>query len=436
MSNAPLYARLPRGPHGLGRRAVLLNQRERIQGAIVEAVAEHGYEHTSVKQVVALAGVSRRAFYEQFANREDCFLATFDAIAARALARTRAAYAHAGGSHERRVQSAIGSFAALVERHPQAGVLAACEAETAGRRGLAHVRRACAAFERSFAEALVDPAAPTPRPIVRGLVGGLHAILAARLVHPRAAPQELEAELFAWARAFTCRVPPAFAAHLAREAAAALRTSPARLPAPQRPHAAGADPRRLALQHAALRLAVVGDYRELTPARIADEAGAPIEQFLGAFADRDACYAAALDQLAAGLLAALQPPGVCAEPWPALVRGATGALLALLAAQPLYAHTIARGAFAAGAPAARRNRALAREVALRLLCGAPVPIPAHVVEGLAGALWHTIGCQVAAGRAQLLPALREHLAYLVLVPVLGAETAARALTAPTSACDG
>lgn len=40
---APLYKRLPRGPHRLGRRAVALNQRMRIHGAMVQAVADAGY---------------------------------------------------------------------------------------------------------------------------------------------------------------------------------------------------------------------------------------------------------------------------------------------------------------------------------------------------------------------------------------------------------
>src|SRR5690242_16547313 len=73
---APLYKRLPRGPHRLGRRAVAQHQRLRIHGAMVQAVASGGYEALSVRQVIALAGVSRRSFYEQFASKQDCFLAT------------------------------------------------------------------------------------------------------------------------------------------------------------------------------------------------------------------------------------------------------------------------------------------------------------------------------------------------------------------------
>src|SRR3984957_20165449 len=88
-SSAPLYERLPHGPHRLGVEAVARNQRSRKHGAMIEALATNGYEHTSVKQVVGLAGVSRRSFYEQFANKQECFLARFDLIAARGAGRVR-----------------------------------------------------------------------------------------------------------------------------------------------------------------------------------------------------------------------------------------------------------------------------------------------------------------------------------------------------------
>src|SRR5260370_29471297 len=65
----PLYKRLPHGPHGLGREAVARHQRARLYGGMVESVYQRGYAGTSVAHVIALAGVSRRAFYEQFSNQ-------------------------------------------------------------------------------------------------------------------------------------------------------------------------------------------------------------------------------------------------------------------------------------------------------------------------------------------------------------------------------
>jgi AcrR family transcriptional regulator len=48
-------------------------------GAMADAVAAKGYAATTVADVVAGAGVSRKTFYEHFRDKEECFLAAFDA---------------------------------------------------------------------------------------------------------------------------------------------------------------------------------------------------------------------------------------------------------------------------------------------------------------------------------------------------------------------
>ena len=68
----------------MARDEVARNQRARMYGGMIEAVSERGYPQTTVAHVIAYAGVSRRAFYEQFQNKEMCFLATYDIIVARA----------------------------------------------------------------------------------------------------------------------------------------------------------------------------------------------------------------------------------------------------------------------------------------------------------------------------------------------------------------
>jgi AcrR family transcriptional regulator len=47
--------------------------------AMASAVAAKGYAGTTVADVVGGAGVSRKTFYEHFRDKEDCFLAAFDA---------------------------------------------------------------------------------------------------------------------------------------------------------------------------------------------------------------------------------------------------------------------------------------------------------------------------------------------------------------------
>lgn len=49
---------------------------------MVRAVAEKGFARVTVKDVLAGAGVSRETFYEQFANKDDCFWAAFDGASA------------------------------------------------------------------------------------------------------------------------------------------------------------------------------------------------------------------------------------------------------------------------------------------------------------------------------------------------------------------
>lgn len=70
---------LPRGRHAAPRRVVRQAQRARMLDAMVEAVSEKGYARVVVADVIERAGVSRKTFYEQFANKEECFLAAYDA---------------------------------------------------------------------------------------------------------------------------------------------------------------------------------------------------------------------------------------------------------------------------------------------------------------------------------------------------------------------
>jgi AcrR family transcriptional regulator len=71
---------LPAGRHGLSREQVVLNQRERLIGGLVEAVTEHGYNAVTITHITKVARVSRRAFYENFPSKEDCFIAAFEII--------------------------------------------------------------------------------------------------------------------------------------------------------------------------------------------------------------------------------------------------------------------------------------------------------------------------------------------------------------------
>ena len=96
------WAPLPRGPHGLGQEAVTASQLTRLRRAVIDAVAAEGYGDTTVADVVARAGVSRKTFYVHYADKDEAFLDAYRAARAELrshmLAGGRAARGGTGGA--------------------------------------------------------------------------------------------------------------------------------------------------------------------------------------------------------------------------------------------------------------------------------------------------------------------------------------------------
>ncbi|HLH13556.1 MAG TPA: TetR/AcrR family transcriptional regulator [Solirubrobacteraceae bacterium] len=426
---APLYKRLPHGPHRLERDEVVRNQRTRIHGAMIEAVATSGYAETSVKQVICLAGVSRRSFYEQFANKQECFLATFDLIARRELHAVRRAYLGLDGSFERRMRAGFERFARASAEDRNATVLVVLEAQTAGLPGAGRLRQATGACEHmlalSFAQA--PGAVALPAPIVRAIAGGLHGAACGHL-RRGGARVDVAREMLDWTLLFQT---PA-AERMGERLTASLSVRVRELASIYGHGLSGAeqvarDERARVLQ-AVLRLATREDLGALSALHIAEEANVSVDAFWDLFADRDECYLAALDAIGDELLAIAADPELVSEDWPRAVRRVLAELLRHLADHPLHARSIAQDGYFAGAEAVERIDELAHSIATLLTEGAPARAHGRLtVDAIAGAIWHTIRCQVAAGRVQLLPALCDHLAYVVLAPHLGADAAAELL---------
>lgn len=76
---------LPRGLYAISANAVAADQRHRLLQALPHAVAENGFEGMTVEHVVKLGQVRRNAFYEQFADKRDCFTAAYEIAQERLL---------------------------------------------------------------------------------------------------------------------------------------------------------------------------------------------------------------------------------------------------------------------------------------------------------------------------------------------------------------
>ncbi len=414
---APLYERLPRGPHQMGPDEVAENQRRRMYGAMIEAVAANGYGRTSVKQVVTLAGVSRRAFYEQFANKEECFLATLELIASQAMDHIAATYRSAKGTLEQRLDAALTTFADVVKANPKGARLMLVDAPSAGPAGWERLTETLTVFEErlgaSFAHA--RDAAPLPEPVARAIVGGLRRATFVRLVEKRTDEMpELVGSMLSWVLVFRTADPSPLGVRLSAVA------GEARL---------GNEDERAHVLRSALELAALEGYGNLTPMRIADEAGVSIDTFFDLFDDMEECFLAAIEKLGEEVREIVSDPGLTTSEWPVAVRRSLDALMRYFAARPAYTQTIATGVFAMGQRAVDLGAELACEVAARLTAGAPnAPLTGLAQEGIEGAIWHTIYCQTTNGGTGALPELSDYLAYVVLAPFLGAEKAAQIVT--------
>jgi AcrR family transcriptional regulator len=93
MATSPeIPRRLPRGPHGLDRDVVAASQRSRLLEAVGRAVADKGYAAARIDDIVRGAAVSKKTFYEHFRDKEDCFLAAYEAASDELYERVRDAH--------------------------------------------------------------------------------------------------------------------------------------------------------------------------------------------------------------------------------------------------------------------------------------------------------------------------------------------------------
>jgi AcrR family transcriptional regulator len=212
-SSAP---RLPAGRHGLPREFIIQNQRERITTALVDTVAEVGYSATTVARITKAASVSRRTFYQHFADKEACFLATYEMVADHVLSSMRAA-AGSYGEWAQKVRAALATMLSFFAAEPALARLYMIEPNAAG----GEVAARHQATLRGFAELLEEchPAPEGNRSLPKAteetLVGGVASLVIREISAGRA--EQLDALLPDMTELVTAPYLGAEAAHLARE---------------------------------------------------------------------------------------------------------------------------------------------------------------------------------------------------------------------------
>jgi AcrR family transcriptional regulator len=173
--------------------------------AMAQTVAAKGYAATTVADVVARAGVSRKTFYEHFGDREECFLAAYDAavdVLFGAVAEHVAAGEPAGADWRARVRAGVLAYLEALASEPAFARTFLVEVRVAGpraqaRRAAVHARfvdflRSQAALARSDHPWLPD----VPDPVYAAIVGGVDEVVSSWVADGRTAElAQLEPDL-------------------------------------------------------------------------------------------------------------------------------------------------------------------------------------------------------------------------------------------------
>lgn len=157
-------------------------KRQRILEGMLEAVGEEGYEGASVRSVLERADLYRQVFYDNFADKQACYLEAFEL----GVARLEAVVVAAAASEEAwqaKLRAGLGALLEALDADPGLGRALVVEVHVAGeealeRRGAA-MRRIAAFVDLARAEAKGEESPPPITP--EGIVAGIHAVVHARL---------------------------------------------------------------------------------------------------------------------------------------------------------------------------------------------------------------------------------------------------------------
>jgi AcrR family transcriptional regulator len=164
---------LPRGRHRLTRGAVVEHQRRRLIRAVPAAVLAKGYGALTVEDVSVGAGVSRRTFYENFRDKEDCFMTSLRQHEQELMAAVAGA-ASAGGDWQERARFGLSALLRFLAKRPAVAHMSVIEVMAAGPRAVAERDQAISALASLIGEdALAAVPNPAPRLYLRTVAGAI-----------------------------------------------------------------------------------------------------------------------------------------------------------------------------------------------------------------------------------------------------------------------
>ena len=418
--------------------------------ASIELVGTQGYAATTISDLLARAGVSRKAFYRHFDDKRECLLAAYDAIVAEGVERVSDASAGARGMRD---DPAAGLEALLdhVIENPRVPRLAFVEIRATGPEGIARREQLVGAYERLLRRGLeLTPGRGIiPNPLARAYVGGILRVLSTRAPNPRAL-RPLLPELIRLSGSYY-PAPAAVKAALCdpRPLPARVGLAGGRAPGTLRPASgSGIAPRKAArrargmsrsfvihsqrerILDAVTNLAAAKGYASLSLEQIVEESCLSMNVFYEHFAGKEDAFLVAHEVGQAKARAITERALASASDWPTGVHAGITAQLQFLASEPAFARVALVEALIANARSAKRANlaigAFAQMLAPSLEpSGDGSPYSNVTLEAIAGGIFELCLTYAVRDRVAQLSELVPTATYFALAPFIGRVPAGR-----------
>jgi AcrR family transcriptional regulator len=416
-------------------------QRERLIDAMIELSGKGGYQQVSIAQLCSRAGVSSTTFYEQFADKEDCFLHAYRASAQRILGPM--AEVMESGDWPEGARLALGRLFEALGSDPHAGRLLFIEALAGGGAIAAERGRVFERFERR-AQELLERTSEDGKTLdvpVLAVRGALRHIVSRHLrTHAEDELPSLVGDGLAWLSSYAI---PAETARWSTSAQALLEgagaqvsspapggSAPARLPPGRHGLPAGVIARS---QHTRLifgtaEVMMVKGYANTTVADIVGAAGVARPVFYEHFADKQQAFLEAQQYPTQFILDRCAEAYFSAKEWPTRMWRLLSTVIGLIVSNPAISHLRLVECYAAGPIAIRRAEEITRSFTIFIeegyhYRGEAGSLPRLCSQAITGAIFEVVQQQIASGEVAALGARLPQLAYVAIAPFTGAQEA-------------
>jgi AcrR family transcriptional regulator len=155
---------------------------------MLEVVADKGYGDATIADVIRVAGVSRKTYYELFDDKDGCFLAAYDQAISEMLEIVGSAFgADVDAPWTDRIRAGLDAQLRFLADNPATARCVVVEVLAAGPKALARRDAAMRQFTHYIDEGRAESSVQMPGLASLAVVGGIHELVYSEILHGAAA---------------------------------------------------------------------------------------------------------------------------------------------------------------------------------------------------------------------------------------------------------